>query len=178
MKMAPRLFAMMTLEMRIYFCVTEQNISNFIFKYFPQQTMTLDEADLSKRLLMISQAPEWITTMMVLIGIDYTKWNLSWPELVTYPFFTMLDKLFGTPNLYAQTHPFFSEALVALASHHNPPNSLINNPRGEPGECDTLWYNHEAGFEGLRQKGWTLMTKAMLLLVENHVGLKLHCWSG
>lgn len=52
MKIAPRLFAMMTLEMRLYFCVTEQNISKYIFKYFPQQTMTLDESDLSKRLLM------------------------------------------------------------------------------------------------------------------------------
>jgi hypothetical protein len=110
--------------------------------------MTLDEADLSKRLLMISQAPEWITTTMVLIGIDYTKWNLSWSELVTYPFFTMLDQLFGTPNLYAQTHPFFSEAMVALASHHNPPDSLINNPRGEQGGCDTFGIIMRQGLKG------------------------------
>jgi hypothetical protein len=37
MKIAPRLFAMMTLEMRIYFCVTEANIAKNIFPYFPQQ---------------------------------------------------------------------------------------------------------------------------------------------
>jgi hypothetical protein len=34
LKMAPRLFAMLTLEIRLYFCVTEQNISSFIFRYF------------------------------------------------------------------------------------------------------------------------------------------------
>jgi hypothetical protein len=54
LKIASRLFAMLTLELRLYFCVTEQNISTFIFRYFPQQTMTLSESDLTKRLLMIS----------------------------------------------------------------------------------------------------------------------------
>jgi hypothetical protein len=78
MKIAPRLFAMMTLEMRLYFCVTEQNISKFIFKYFPQQTMTLDESDLTKRLLMISHSPGFFQYLMVLIGLDYSKWNIRW----------------------------------------------------------------------------------------------------
>jgi hypothetical protein len=44
MKIAPRLFAMITLDIRMYFAVTEANIAETIFKYFPQQTMTLDEA--------------------------------------------------------------------------------------------------------------------------------------
>jgi hypothetical protein len=52
-KTAPRHFAIKTLEMRLHFCVTEANISNFIFKYFPQLTMT-DESDLTKRLPYIS----------------------------------------------------------------------------------------------------------------------------
>jgi hypothetical protein len=43
------MFAMMVFEMRVYFCVTEANISNTIFKYF-QQTMTLDESELIRRL--------------------------------------------------------------------------------------------------------------------------------
>lgn len=50
MKQEPRLFAMMVLEMRLYFCVTEANLSHTIFKYFPQQTMTLGETELTKRL--------------------------------------------------------------------------------------------------------------------------------
>lgn len=172
MKLAPRLFAMMTLEMRLYFCVTEQNLSKYIFSYFPQQTMTLDEADLSKRLLMISRLPEVLRYLMTLFGVDYSKWNISWCSHSTHPFFVMLDELFGTPGLYSYTHRFFSESLVALASYHNPPVSLFHQPTGEPAECETLWYNHRGGFEGLRQKGWTLVTIAMLLLVEHLVGMK------
>jgi hypothetical protein len=43
LKEAPRMFAMMVFEMRVYFRVTEMNIGKTIFEYFPQQTMTLDE---------------------------------------------------------------------------------------------------------------------------------------
>lgn len=64
MKLAPRLFAMMTFEMRVYFCVTEQNISRLIFKYFPQQTMTLDKADLTKQLLMLVESYIYICPLI------------------------------------------------------------------------------------------------------------------
>lgn len=49
MKLKPRLFAMFVLEVRLYFGITETNISNTIFKYFPQQTMTLSENEVTKR---------------------------------------------------------------------------------------------------------------------------------
>lgn len=54
MKIAPRLFAMMVLEMRLYFCVTEGNLADTMFKYFPQQSMTLDESELAKRIYSLS----------------------------------------------------------------------------------------------------------------------------
>jgi hypothetical protein len=36
---------------------------------------------------------------------------------------------------------------------------------GEPEECESLWCNHKGGFQGLRQKRWTLITIVLLLLV-------------
>lgn len=51
--------------------------------------MTLDESDLSKRLLMISHAPSLIMYVMVLVGIDYSKWNIRWTDLSTYDIFVM-----------------------------------------------------------------------------------------
>lgn len=36
-KLERRLFAMFVLEMRLHFAITETNISNIIFKYFPQR---------------------------------------------------------------------------------------------------------------------------------------------
>ncbi|KAK9736357.1 Mononegavirales RNA dependent RNA polymerase [Popillia japonica] len=41
-------------------------------------------------------------------------------------------------------------------------------PPGEP----FLWTNHKGGFEGLRQKGWTLITICLLLYVEFQTGIK------
>lgn len=54
LKEAPRMFAMMAFQMRIYFCVTEMNLSKVILDYFPQQTMTLNESELLRRLLFIA----------------------------------------------------------------------------------------------------------------------------
>uniref|UniRef100_A0AAT9JA31 RNA-directed RNA polymerase L n=1 Tax=Macrotermes bellicosus lispivirus 1 TaxID=3133480 RepID=A0AAT9JA31_9MONO len=173
LKIAPRLFAMMTFEARMYYSVTEANIRDHIFKYFPQQTMTLDEADLSKRLLTLTGSIEGLIKILSsLLGIDFSSWNICWTFLSTMDVFQFLDDLFGTPGLYLRTHIFFEECLIALASHHNPPTSLISSPSGEPKECNELWYNHKGGFEGLRQKGWTLCTIGLLLLVEATTGLK------
>lgn len=172
-KIAPRLFAMMTFEARLYYSVTEANIRDTIFPYFPQQTMTLDEADLSKRLLTLTTTPDGLIKILSsLLGIDFSSWNICWTYLSTLDVFQFLDDLFGTPGLYIRTHPFFEDCLVALASHHNPPTSLVNQPVGEPTSCNELWYNHRGGFEGLRQKGWTLCTIGLLLLVEATTGLK------
>jgi hypothetical protein len=108
MKIAPRLFAMMVLEMRIYFCVTEANISKTIFPYFPQKTMTLDEADLSKRLLLIaSENQESLRSLSVMIGIDFSSWNICQTYLSTLYTFQFLDDLFGTSGLYLRSHQFF-----------------------------------------------------------------------
>uniref|UniRef100_A0AAT9JFS1 RNA-directed RNA polymerase L n=1 Tax=Macrotermes subhyalinus lispivirus 1 TaxID=3133482 RepID=A0AAT9JFS1_9MONO len=173
LKIAPRLFAMMTFEARLYYSVTEANIRDHIFKYFPQQTMTLDEADLSKRLLTLTTTVEGLIKILSsLLGIDFSSWNICWTFLSTMDVFQFLDDLFGTPGLYLRTHLFFEDCLIALASHHNPPSSLIGTPDGEPRECNELWYNHKGGFEGLRQKGWTLCTIGLLLLVEATTGLK------
>jgi hypothetical protein len=173
LKIAPRLFAMMVLEMRIYFCVTEANISKTIFPYFPQQTMTLDEADLSKRLLLIaSDNQESLQSLSVMIGIDFSSWNICQTYLSTLYTFQFLDDLFGISGLYLRSHKFFESSMIALASNQNPPLSLIGRPDGTPEECNELWYNHSGGFEGLRQKGWTLATIGLLLLVEFETGFK------
>ncbi|QMP82242.1 RNA-dependent RNA polymerase [Blattodean arli-related virus OKIAV102] len=173
LKLPPRLFAMMVLEMRLYFCVTEVNISHNIFPYFPQQTMTLDEAELHKRLYYLSgnrDLPQEFLAALVII--DFSSWNLTWIKAATDLIFSMLDELHGTPGLYTYTHEFFSECLITLASHLNPPASYLGSRSGDPPPCNEVWYGHQSGFEGLRQKGWTLCTIALLLLVEQETGIK------
>lgn len=172
-KIAPRLFAMMPLEMRMYFCVAESNIAKNIFPFFPQQTMNLDESELHKRLHYLTgnkNIPKEF--LAILIILDFSSWNLTWVNAATRLIFEMIDDLHGTPNLYIYTHQFFSESLISLASNLNPPHTLFFSKSGDPPECNELWYHHQSGFQGLRQKGWTLCTIGLLLLVEQETGFK------
>lgn len=173
MKEAPRMFAMMVFQMRIYFCVTEMNLSKIILDYFPQQTMTLTESELLKRLFFIADVmrdPKLL--LSVLDHIDFSNWNVGHTRPITAVFFKVIDKLFGTPGLYENTHWFFEQCLVVLASHLNPPPTILTCKSGDPPACNEVWYNHAGGFEGLRQKGWTIITIAMLLYVEHLIGMK------
>uniref|UniRef100_A0AB38ZJM8 RNA-directed RNA polymerase L n=1 Tax=Crocidura lasiura lispivirus 2 TaxID=3139472 RepID=A0AB38ZJM8_9MONO len=183
MKTQPRMFAMLVLEMRIYFCVTEANIAKKIFPYFPQQTMTMTESELTKRLYDMSKAEKDVYCP-IFASIDFKSWNLHWSTSSTNPFFKVLDDLFGTPGLFTYTHTFFQDSLVMLSSYYDPPSTLINRTDLQKKNlttndldtilCTTVWDRHYGGFEGLRQKGWTLITICLLLLVESTTGLKFY----
>ncbi|QMP82314.1 RNA-dependent RNA polymerase [Coleopteran arli-related virus OKIAV107] len=176
-KIEPRLFAMFVLEMRIYYCITEANISNTIFRYFPQQTMTLSENELTKRLYSMANDDSTDLTLPVFMSIDFKSWNIHWQYATTYETFKHIDDLFGTPGLYTYSHIFFQEAIVALSSRFNPPKCIITSSRRRwkqniTDDDDLLWKNHLGGFEGIRQKGWTLVTILLLLIVELRTGIK------
>jgi hypothetical protein len=123
------MFAMMVFEMRVYFCITEMNIAKTIFEYFPQQTMTLDESELIRRLLFLANIiRDPLKFLSIMNGIDFSGWNLGHTKSLTEPFFKMLDDLFGTPGLFSDTHWFFKHCLICLASYFIPPCTLIKNP--------------------------------------------------
>uniref|UniRef100_A0A5S6Q8E6 RdRp catalytic domain-containing protein n=1 Tax=Trichuris muris TaxID=70415 RepID=A0A5S6Q8E6_TRIMR len=115
LKVAPRLFAMMPLEMLIYFCITEMNIVHTVFRYFPQQTMTQNEADLTQRLLKVTeQRTARKNVLPVVINLDFEKWNLNWRRESMNGTLTFLDSLFGTPGLFAYTHEYFESSMFYL----------------------------------------------------------------
>uniref|UniRef100_A0A5S6QSS2 RdRp catalytic domain-containing protein n=1 Tax=Trichuris muris TaxID=70415 RepID=A0A5S6QSS2_TRIMR len=172
LKIAPRLFAMMPLEMRIYFCITEMNIASTVFKYFPQQTMTQTEADLTQRLLRVTeQRTAKRNVLPVIINLDFEKWNLNWRRESMCGTLEFLDNLFGTPGLFAYTHEFFHSALFYLVSRYCVPEGLTKDNRMNPPASATVWYEDGSGKEGIRQKGWTLATVGALLLVESITGV-------
>ncbi len=172
-KIEPRMFIMMVLEMRLYFCVTEMNIASQIFRYFPQQTMTSDETSLTNRLLSLTGRRRTISKncAQVVINIDFEKWNLQWRINSTKYVFSLLDTLFGRPNLYTYSHEFFKESMFYLVSRFNPPDNITRMNRVNPPESDMLWYDDESGKEGIRQKGWTLITIGALLYIESLTGV-------
>lgn len=171
LKTEPRLFAMMVLEMRLYFCVTEQNISKTIFKYYPQQSMTQDEAKLTYRLFDMASVQGSGDYLDITCGIDFKSWNLHWTHESTSKLWEFFDEIFNTPGLYSYTHEFFLTSDIFLASRFNPPSVTYDEDGGLIHGDRRSWNFHNGGFEGLRQKGWTANTIGLLLLVLENTGV-------
>lgn len=140
LKIEPRLFAMMTLEMRYYFSITEKNIADHFFEYIDQQTMTSSETELTLRLMALTyvmsknEDPGWVNVIPA-----YKYWNIRWYYHATYQVFSMLDEIFGTLNLYTYTHEFFQSYLIYLSSILNPPDNLnLDNRLDPPHKCRSL----------------------------------------
>lgn len=190
-----RLFAMMVLEMRMYFAVTEKNISDTLFKYVPTQTMTSSEAELNSKLLSLTNLKNKNKSVSVIFSLDIDKFNHRWRKESTDPFFSTIDDLFGVNNLYTFSHRFFENAFYCLSSYNHPPSYLRKNtlstedspdsldkekdkkdfmkkyPNLE-GESQTTWQGQAGGCEGLRQKGWTFVITSALLATEEDTGVK------
>lgn len=184
LKIGSRMFAMLVLEMRLYFCATESNIAQNIFKYMPCQTMTWSEADLMKHLHEISKMDVDSGVIPVTFSIDYEKWNNMWRDQVVKPIFGNIDRLLGTPGLIDFTHEFFRSCFFYLSSHLHPPDYLrrtdnerrrdtnMIKPQDSFKESETTWASQEGGCEGLRQKGWTAVIGGSLLAAEYSTGVK------
>lgn len=165
-----RIFAVLTYELRQYFAVTEDILKKMLFRYNPHQTMTLTEADLLSKLRNITrqldpQSSERILCVMHII--DFSKWNLRMRYINTCLIFKAIDDFLGTPNLVEQSHGIFSDMLNIIADAFNPPMHGVQNT-----ESETIWRNHNCGWEGQRQKGWTILTSAVLSDLARTTGIQ------
>lgn len=191
-KIKARLFAMMCIEMRLYFSMTEKNLAEKIFPYIPFQTMTWSDADLTKTLLELTakgrvskvshQGLGEARNVHVIVSLDFNKFNQKWRFESTYRIFRTFDELLGTPGLYTFSHEFFQEAFFYLSSTYRPPTYLTAQMKEELGkyssknrdiffESETTWVGQKGGCEGLRQKGWTAIIGSMLAANEFETGM-------
>lgn len=86
-------------------------------------------------------------TIDVIFYLDFSKWNwnLRFNSNNTVPLMKWLDGFFGLDGVHDFTHEFFDR----------------DNPSG----LGTVYHFHLGGIEGLRQKGWTTATFAVILEV-------------
>jgi hypothetical protein len=173
MKREPRMFAMMVLELRYFFANTEHNIADGIFRYIPEQTMTLSRKELIEKFLSVSRysAGGW---RRAYVEIDFSRWNLMWRDEVMAPIGLRLNQIYGVIGIFDYVHEFFSQALINLRLYGLPPDNLTSTNREDPPESDTLWYNHKGGFEGITQKLWTAATLAMVHTALWPLGILYH----
>ncbi|DAZ87793.1 TPA_asm: large structural protein [Triaenorhabdovirus 2] len=160
-----RFFALMSFLLRIYFVVTELLISEHILPLFPAITMTDNLNQVYKK--MMSKIPGHGAGYPELITyayhIDYQKWNNHQRHESTAPIFQVIDKAFGFKNVISRTHEFFEKSLIY---HANSPHlfSINDNLDGvNLTDDEVCWNGQKGGLEGLRQKGWSVVSLLMIL---------------
>ena len=177
MKLEPRLFSKLVFTARMYFSTPEANVSTPLGEYFPEQTMTSPELSKVRKenKFLDNLRDNWrffhycsidgesskirtALSLHVLMNIDFESWNLYRRPVVTFPTMKFLGDVFGMGLAWVRANTFFSRALVFLADSLHPPTKLGNEQGYIPFECETAWYNHNSGFEGIMQKVWTLDT--------------------
>lgn len=95
------------------------------------------------------------------LNINFEKWNLMMRKELSYPLFKEMDLLLGYENLISRTHDFFSSSMIYLADEEL---EMSFNDQAEVMENKHVWFNHLGGFEGQRQKGWTILTVCLIEL--------------
>jgi len=167
-KLAPRMFSMLVLEIRIFFALTEANLADHIFPYLPQQTMTKSKIAINRQFLEMTKISNDSESLRMFIEIDLSRWNLRWREMAVNPVARTLNDMFGVVGVFDFCHEFFSQSMIVVRVSDLPPDGIedVNPP-----ESDLLWYNHLGGFEGICQKLWTICTYSMIALAVTELPL-------
>ncbi|DBA36874.1 TPA_asm: L [Cuscuta gammacytorhabdovirus 2] len=167
----PRMFALMSHNIRCYAVVTESMIAESILPAFPSITMTNDLLSLSKKIYSVSHRLSENSTqsdvdvsrdISIIVNIDFEKWNLNFRKETTSGVFSAMGDLFGMRELFNRTYDIFRESYIYLADGSYTPTADGVNLITEP---PTSYIGHKGGLEGLRQKGWTVFTACGLELV-------------
>jgi hypothetical protein len=156
-----RMFAMMVIEMRCFFTCIEANIADQLFKFMPQQTMTLSKTKIQERFLTFTDPARTSDLWTLFLEIDLSRWNLRWRQMVIHLIGHDLNQMFGVKGTFTVTHWFFSLCQVLVRVGGLRPDG-VELPY--PPESGLAWRDHYGGFEGINQKLWTAATYAMVEL--------------
>ncbi|DAZ90624.1 TPA_asm: polyprotein [Aconitum virus 1] len=156
-KVKARMFSLMSEKMRMYIVLTEELIANHILPYFPEITMKDPLNVQIRKIWKVGGAGQYENNPN--INIDFEKWNLNMRSQFTDGLFGQMDRMFGYKNLVLRTHDIFKNSLIySCSGKYRPPTST----EGFIPDPPMAYIGHQGGFEGLRQKGWTVATVCLL----------------
>ncbi|ADE45274.1 RNA-dependent RNA polymerase [Potato yellow dwarf virus] len=170
LKVLPRFFSLMTHELRLYFTATEQLLNDKILKYFPEITMSLNLLEMQKKMGKMSgmQKTQSVSVTYV-VNMDFVKWNQQMRKNICTYVFRPLGELFGLPLLFERTHYLLEKCVIYLSSGER--ELIPDSEKGVKVDNKYVWENDGSGKEGLRQKGWTIMTDCDIKLVADRLGM-------
>nr|AYE39796.1 polymerase [Lyssavirus rabies] len=165
LKIEGRFFALMSWNLRLYFVITEKLLANYILPLFDALTMTDNLNKVFKKLIdrVTGQGLLDYSRVTYAFHLDYEKWNNHQRLESTEDVFSVLDQVFGLKRVFSRTHEFFQKSwiyysdrsdLIGLWEDQIYCLDMSNGP--------TCWNGQDGGLEGLRQKGWSLVSLLMI----------------
>nr|URZ95416.1 L protein [Shanxi Armigeres subalbatus rhabdovirus] len=160
-----RFFTLMSWNLRLYFVISEYMIKKDLVKVFPGLTMADGSIDIIKKMLdrTKGQRNDEYKNITYANHIDYEKWNNHQRDEAVGPVFTVLDKLYGLNNFFRRTHHFFKDCAVYYPER----------PESYGIDGTFFWNGQPGGFEGIRQKGWSLVGILCLMRESRYSNTKI-----
>jgi len=173
MKKESRLYCVLAYPVRVLCGHLEGLIKEYVFKYVPEQTMTMSGADVTRHLYEMTEYSN-AEGVWLIFSIDFSKWNNCFTARNTYALSVFLNMLFGVPFLFFFVHIFFSRCFLYLKHSNYPPapKGAHKNPRRTPPEGPTVIRDWGRGIEGIAQKFWTLMTVCLLYVIGHKLNMR------
>ncbi|AJN08917.1 L protein, partial [Ekpoma virus 1] len=163
LKILGRMFALMSWNLRHYFVITEWLIKENFVPLFTGLTMADDLQALIKKLLETSEGQEAdsYTNITISNSLDYEKWNNYQRKESNGPVFKVMGEFLGFPNLILRTHEFFENSLIYFPGRPDLMTVKDNKVHALQG-TKSCWDGQKGGLEGLRQKGWSILSFLMI----------------
>lgn len=118
-------------------------------------TLTQLQKRINNIMKNMSNADTYYST--VIFNKDFEKWNLNMRGELVDPVFKRYKRLFQLIHYIFSYSTIYNISNIYNISHAN--GNLVDSP--------AVWHNHLGGFEGARQKGWTIHTVCLLELVSS-----------
>lgn len=160
-----RFFSLMSWELREYFVFTEYLIKQKVLPLFRGLTMADDQTTLIRKMIdnTSGQGGRDYKNITIANHIDYEKWNNFQRSESTSPVFRVIGQFFGFANLFSRTHEFFQKSLVYYRDRPDLMKVVDGQVVNRYENMRVTWQGQAGGFEGLRQKGWSVLN---LLVIE------------
>lgn len=164
LKIEGRFFALMSWKLREYFVITEYLIKEHFVPLFRGLTMADDLQTVMKKMLENTQGQGQLSYESITISnhIDYSKWCNSQSKESTWHIFDVMDRFLGVKNLISRTHDIFQNSFFYYKGAGLSLTVQGDKIIDRSGKSHA-WYGQNGGLEGLRQKGWSILS---LLCIE------------
>ncbi|UNI73820.1 MAG: RNA-dependent RNA polymerase [brine shrimp artovirus 1] len=163
-KLALRMFSVLHPKTRLKASALERNISETVFPYFQDQSMTLSGSALLSKVDTLSKLLKGKDSKWVCFHLDLTQWNYTFRESATTHLQSVLNELFGVSHFDQAMWPF-RDALFVSGDQFSSPGLL--------GRFNT-WDNYPGGNQGICQKFWTLATQLLIYIAMEQLDLSFH----